>query len=128
MAFACPRCGRVSCHPEDESHGYCGACHEFTGPGITRRLIIAAGFSADAPVTALQESQIPPARLAEALAQADGGALIALPPGEDLPQLQAEDRQALPAVPALPAEPDGSAYNWHPGDPVLLNVQVSCIS
>jgi len=29
--FICPRCGRVSHHPEDLRQGYCGACHDFTG-------------------------------------------------------------------------------------------------
>jgi hypothetical protein len=33
-AFTCPRCGRTSHHPADLAHGYCGACHDFTGrPG-----------------------------------------------------------------------------------------------
>lgn len=31
MSFECPRCNRVSHHPEDERHGYCGNCHDFTG-------------------------------------------------------------------------------------------------
>jgi hypothetical protein len=31
MAFTCPRCGTTSHHPMDERHGYCGACHAFTG-------------------------------------------------------------------------------------------------
>lgn len=31
MAFECPRCHKVSHHPEDERHGYCGNCHDFTG-------------------------------------------------------------------------------------------------
>jgi hypothetical protein len=25
----CPKCGRVSHHPKDEEHRYCGACHQF---------------------------------------------------------------------------------------------------
>jgi ribosomal protein L37E len=25
----CPKCGRVSYHPKDEEHRYCGACHQF---------------------------------------------------------------------------------------------------
>jgi hypothetical protein len=32
VKFTCPRCGAVSYHPKDEQHGYCGACHDFTGP------------------------------------------------------------------------------------------------
>ena len=32
MAFECPKCKRVSHHPDDERHGYCGDCHEFTAP------------------------------------------------------------------------------------------------
>lgn len=31
MPFTCPRCSRTSHHPEDERHGYCGACHWWTG-------------------------------------------------------------------------------------------------
>jgi hypothetical protein len=31
MPFECPKCHKVSHHPEDEKHGYCGNCHEFTG-------------------------------------------------------------------------------------------------
>jgi hypothetical protein len=34
MAFACPKCSNISHHPEDERHGYCGACHEFTKPPV----------------------------------------------------------------------------------------------
>lgn len=30
MAFTCPRCHATSYHPEDERHGYCGNCHDFT--------------------------------------------------------------------------------------------------
>jgi hypothetical protein len=32
MAFECPRCHATSHHPEDERHGYCAACHDFTRP------------------------------------------------------------------------------------------------
>lgn len=31
MAFTCPKCQMTSHHPEDERHGYCGNCHDFTG-------------------------------------------------------------------------------------------------
>ena len=31
--FTCPTCGRTSAHPEDLAEGYCGACHDWTGPG-----------------------------------------------------------------------------------------------
>lgn len=34
MAFTCPRCQRTSHSPEDERQGYCGACHDWTGPGV----------------------------------------------------------------------------------------------
>lgn len=30
MAFTCPVCQRTSHHPDDERHGYCGACNDFT--------------------------------------------------------------------------------------------------
>jgi hypothetical protein len=29
--FRCPRCGTVSHNQNDLTHGYCGACHAFTG-------------------------------------------------------------------------------------------------
>ena len=29
MPFQCPDCKRVSHHPEDARHGYCGHCHTF---------------------------------------------------------------------------------------------------
>jgi hypothetical protein len=35
MAFTCPRCGRASQHRDDESQGYCGACHDWTGLDVT---------------------------------------------------------------------------------------------
>jgi hypothetical protein len=28
----CPRCGARSFHPKDIAEGYCGACHDWTGP------------------------------------------------------------------------------------------------
>lgn len=28
--FVCPRCGRKSHNEHDMTHGYCGACHEYT--------------------------------------------------------------------------------------------------
>jgi predicted RNA-binding Zn-ribbon protein involved in translation (DUF1610 family) len=34
VAFTCPRCGRTSHHPEDARQGYCGACGDWTGPGV----------------------------------------------------------------------------------------------
>jgi hypothetical protein len=34
MSFQCPKCKKTSHHPEDERHGYCGNCHEFTGPPV----------------------------------------------------------------------------------------------
>jgi hypothetical protein len=33
LSFSCPQCGRVSYHADDVLHGYCGACHQFTGVG-----------------------------------------------------------------------------------------------
>lgn len=30
-SFTCPRCGRTSYNPNDIGHGYCGACHDWTG-------------------------------------------------------------------------------------------------
>lgn len=30
MSYTCPVCSRTSHHPEDEEHGYCGACHAYT--------------------------------------------------------------------------------------------------
>lgn len=31
LPFTCPRCGKTSPHPDDKRHGYCGACHDYTG-------------------------------------------------------------------------------------------------
>ena len=31
MSFTCPRCGMTSYNVNDEKHGYCGACHDWTG-------------------------------------------------------------------------------------------------
>jgi hypothetical protein len=113
MAFQCPRCGRTSHHPDDGKHGYCGACHAFTGDGNTRRLIIAAGLDADAPVTAPPGPDIPHGRLAAP------GLLRAVIERRQLAAAP-EPAQLPPGLPALAAEPDGTAYDWHPGDPVLL--------
>jgi hypothetical protein len=30
-SFRCPRCGKVSVHPDDIRNRYCGACHDWTG-------------------------------------------------------------------------------------------------
>jgi hypothetical protein len=30
MSFTCPKCRTTSHHPEDERHGYCAVCHQFT--------------------------------------------------------------------------------------------------
>ena len=32
MSFTCPKCFYTSHHPEDERHGYCANCHDFTAP------------------------------------------------------------------------------------------------
>ena len=37
MTFTCPRCGAVSHHPMDEDYGYCGKCHDFTGPSLRQK-------------------------------------------------------------------------------------------
>jgi hypothetical protein len=29
--FRCPRCEKISAHPADLEHGWCGACRAFTG-------------------------------------------------------------------------------------------------
>jgi hypothetical protein len=34
LTFTCGQCGRSSHHPEDVRHGYCSACHAFTGTGV----------------------------------------------------------------------------------------------
>jgi ribosomal protein S27AE len=31
-SIECPRCGRISHHPDDVREGYCGACHDWTTP------------------------------------------------------------------------------------------------
>ena len=35
--FVCPRCGAISTHPDDGAAGYCGQCHDWTGPDRTPR-------------------------------------------------------------------------------------------
>ncbi|GAA1015847.1 hypothetical protein Aple_010520 [Acrocarpospora pleiomorpha] len=32
-SITCPRCRRTSYNPNDIAAGYCGACHDWTGPG-----------------------------------------------------------------------------------------------
>lgn len=32
--FVCPWCSRESSNPKDAQEGYCGACHEWTGPTL----------------------------------------------------------------------------------------------
>lgn len=34
VSITCPRCGRISYHPEDVAQGYCGACHAWTSPRV----------------------------------------------------------------------------------------------
>jgi hypothetical protein len=34
MSFECPKCHKISHHPDDERHGYCGNCHEFTASPV----------------------------------------------------------------------------------------------
>ena len=29
-SVTCPRCGRISYHPDDVASGYCGHCHDWT--------------------------------------------------------------------------------------------------
>ena len=31
-SYRCPRCGRVSYHPQDLANRYCGFCHQFEEP------------------------------------------------------------------------------------------------
>jgi hypothetical protein len=34
MAFTCPKCHKTSHHPDDERHGYCANCHDFTASPV----------------------------------------------------------------------------------------------
>jgi hypothetical protein len=34
VAFTCPKCGKTSHHPDDERHGYCANCHDFTASPV----------------------------------------------------------------------------------------------
>ena len=38
-SFTCPKCGRTSHNPHDAEHGYCGACHDWTGDRQWRSLV-----------------------------------------------------------------------------------------
>lgn len=40
MAFACPRCERVSHHPADDAAGYCASCHDWTRPESPRVRVV----------------------------------------------------------------------------------------
>jgi ribosomal protein L37E len=44
MSFICPRCGAESHHPKDEEHGYCAACHDFTGTPVPREFLSTAAL------------------------------------------------------------------------------------
>jgi hypothetical protein len=48
VSFTCPRCLMTSYHPEDERHGYCGHCHDFTGTLVIEGTITGR-FANDAP-------------------------------------------------------------------------------
>lgn len=37
LSIRCPRCGRVSHHPDDVKEGYCGACHAWTADPVVPR-------------------------------------------------------------------------------------------
>ena len=41
--FTCPRCHATSHHPADAEHGYCGKCHDFTGPPSSRNMRVVEG-------------------------------------------------------------------------------------
>lgn len=34
--ITCPRCGATSYNRDDIREGYCGACHDWTGPAVDR--------------------------------------------------------------------------------------------
>jgi hypothetical protein len=51
-SFECPRCGAISCHPDDVREGYCGACHAWTGDGFGDAAEFAAAYAARSGVTA----------------------------------------------------------------------------
>jgi hypothetical protein len=34
MSFTCPKCKKTSHHPQDERHGYCANCHDFTASPV----------------------------------------------------------------------------------------------
>lgn len=42
--FVCPECHRVSYHPRDKVHGYCGGCHAYTGTDLSRLDIFTRKF------------------------------------------------------------------------------------
>lgn len=138
-AFSCPVCHRVSHHPDDIERGYCGACHEFTGVQFAQ--LMTGGFrdglnAAQAAVVELgrvcaglgliiEDINSSRPSSAEVTGEDEYGSPVLSAPGgaeisRGLPQSPPEQWQA---VPALPADPSGSAYNWRPGDPVLLKAQ-----
>lgn len=36
-SFTCPRCSRITHHPDDVREGFCGFCHDWTGLQVSRR-------------------------------------------------------------------------------------------
>lgn len=47
--FTCSRCGAVSHNPSDREQGYCGRCHDWTGPASPIPDAIAAALAAVLP-------------------------------------------------------------------------------
>jgi hypothetical protein len=66
--FRCPVCLRTSASPDDAEHGYCGACHWFTGKLSARAAVFAlnlvtlAGMSVPDAVE-LAHAALPPTRM-----------------------------------------------------------------
>jgi NMD protein affecting ribosome stability and mRNA decay len=55
-AFTCPDCGRESWNENDGIHGYCGACHAFTGNPMRPRIIIVPCRRCSKPLGTLTKS------------------------------------------------------------------------
>lgn len=51
MSFVCPRCRHESFHPNDETNGYCGRCHWWTGDLILGAPDVIAAAEADGAIS-----------------------------------------------------------------------------
>jgi hypothetical protein len=54
--FTCPRCAKVSWHPEDEAQGYCNRCRWWTGDPQLGASVVIAQAEREGAIVRLLES------------------------------------------------------------------------